>query len=127
MNDDQLSDALGTSTVATPIDEGEAGGHNSAVVTCTVLNARPVASKTLFAMVDIELLIEGVSFVICGVQARREPDGGSAVRLPTYRGTDGSWLPAVKLPEELRGPVADTVLEYLVEEGLAKRRYGPST
>jgi stage V sporulation protein G len=93
------------------------------VVTCTVLNARPVTSKTLFALVDVEVLIDEVAFVICGIQARREPDGRTAVTLPTYRAADGAWLPAIKLPSELRTPIADAVLEHLVDEGIAKRRF----
>ncbi len=96
-------------------------------VTFTVRNARPVDSKTLFALVDVEVQIAGVAFDIMGVQARRLPDGGSSICLPTFKDEGGNWRPAVHLPDEVRGPLADAVLTFLLEEGLAKRRFEPTS
>ena len=52
----------------------------------TVSNARSVDSKTLFALVDVEVAIAGIAFEIFGIQARREPGGCTSIRLPTYKG-----------------------------------------
>ena len=90
------------------------------VVTFTVTNARLVKADKLFAMVDVEMEIAGVAIVICGLQARRLPRGGTSVHLPTYRGPNGSSQVAIILPEEVETPVANAVLAYLVEEGLAE-------
>jgi hypothetical protein len=45
------------------------------------------------------------------------------VALPTYRAADGTWLPAIQLPPDLRKPIADAVLAHLVDEGIAKQRF----
>jgi len=63
-----------------------------------------------------------VSFAILGVQARKVPSG-NGVELPTYKDHDGSWRPSIRLPEELRGPMGDAVLDYLVTSGLARPRF----
>lgn len=93
---------------------------DTAVVTFTVSNARRVNSKLLFALVDVEMTISGVPLLICGVQARRLPIGGTSVHLPTFRDTDGKPQTAIYLPEEAKAPLAEAVLAFLVEEGLAK-------
>lgn len=105
---------------------GEIAQDDRAVVTFTVQDARPVNSKSLYALVDVELEIAGVALVIRGIQARHAPGGGTSVELPTYKAADGTWRPAIALPEETRGPLADAVLAFLLEEGLAKQRYGPA-
>ena len=76
------------------------------VMNFTVSNPRPIDSKTLFALVDVEL-----AFEILGVQARREPDGCTSIRLPTYKDPTDAWLPA-----ETHPPLADAVLAFLLEE-----------
>jgi hypothetical protein len=45
------------------------------------------------------------------------------MHLPTYKETDGTWRAAMQLPEELGEPLADAVLNLLVEEGLARPKY----
>jgi hypothetical protein len=98
-----------------PDNQTESGAE---LVTFTVANARPVDSKSLFALVDVEMQIAGVTFEIRGVQARRIANGGTSVELPTFK--DGPiWRAAIGLPDELRGPLADAVLQFLVDEGLA--------
>jgi len=49
---------------------------DTALVTFTVVNARAVTSKSLFALVDVEMQIAGVGFAILGVQARTAPNCG---------------------------------------------------
>jgi stage V sporulation protein G len=99
---------------------------DTALLTFTVRNARPVSSKTLFALVDVELQLAGVGILIQGVQARRLATGGTSVHLPTCKDPDGIWRPAIVLPEEARGPLADAVLTFLVEEGLARPKFTPA-
>ena len=94
-------------------------------VTFTVSNARAVASKTIFALVDIDVQVAGIIFGIMGVQARREPDGQTSIRLPTFKDSGGTWRPAIRLPDEVRLPLAEAVLAFLIEEGLAKHRFPP--
>lgn len=104
-----------------PTLAAEPGGL-SRTVAFTVGNARPVDSRTLFAMVDVEMRIAGVSFEILGVQARRSPCGTS-IELPAVRDPGGSWRPAIRLPPELRAPLAEAVTAYLLETGLARPRF----
>lgn len=91
-------------------------------VICTVSNSRPVDSKSLFALVDVEVEIGGVALMVRGVQARRTPEG-TAVMLPTYKDTDGSQRTAIVLPEEVKEPLFRAILAHLVDTGLAKPRY----
>jgi stage V sporulation protein G len=93
----------------------------------TISNARPVTGKFLFAMVDVEMQIAGVAFDILGVQARRLPEGGTSICLPTFKDADGTWRPAIRLPDEVSAPLADAVLTFLIEEGLARRKFEPLT
>jgi DNA-binding cell septation regulator SpoVG len=90
-------------------------------VTFTIANLRTINSKRLYALVDVELQIAGLSFRIIGVQVQRG-SGGLSVHLPTHRDINGAWKPVVEMPEELRGPLSDAVMEFLVDEGMARRR-----
>lgn len=91
-------------------------------VTFVVASARQISSKHIFALVDVEMRIAEISFWILGVQARRLPTGGTVVCLPNYRDTNGRWQPAIKLPEELQEPLFQAVMDFLVDERLARRR-----
>nr|WP_314072660.1 hypothetical protein [uncultured Roseococcus sp.] len=93
---------------------------DSAIITCTVSNAQPCASKHVFALVDVHLDVDGVCFMIRGVQARHLPSGGTSIHLPTYKDAGGMPQPAIELPEELKQPLCDAVLSFLVEERLAR-------
>ena len=90
-------------------------------VTFTIANPRTVNSKSLYALVDVEVQVAGLSFVIVGVQVRRG-SGGLSARLPTHRDVNGAWRPVVEMPEELLRPLGNAVMEFLAEEGLAERR-----
>ena len=103
-----------------PEDEAD-----TAPVRLTVSNARRVDSKSVSALVDVAVEVAGVEFSIFGVQARREPGEQTSVRLPTFKDANGTWQPAIQLPEEVRAPLAEAVLTFLVEEGLARRRFDP--
>ena len=91
-------------------------------VVFTVGNVRPMNSKTLFALVDVEMRIAGVTFEILGIQARRAP-GGTLIELPVVRDPGGTWRPAIRPPPELRTPLANAVTACLLETGLAQPRF----
>ncbi len=92
-------------------------------VTFTIANLRTVNSKRLYALVDVEIGVAGLSFRIIGVQIQRGIDGLS-VHLPILRDVNGAWKPVVEMPEELRGPLSDAVMGFLVDEGMATRGIG---
>jgi hypothetical protein len=92
-------------------------------VTFTIANLRAVEAKGLFALVDVEVCVAGLSFWIMGVQGRRDANGSAVIQLPTYRDTGGRARPAVVMPEELRQPLVNAVMEFLAEEGMVARRY----
>jgi hypothetical protein len=91
-------------------------------VTFTIANLRTINSKRLYALVDVEIRVAGLSFRIIGVQVQRV-GGVLSVHLPTLRDVNGAWKPVVEMPEELRRPLSDAVMEFLVDEGMAKRRW----
>jgi stage V sporulation protein G len=76
----------------------------------------------VFALVDVMIEVGGIEFGILGIQARRESDGQTSIRLPTYKDGNGSWRAAVSLPAEMKQPICDAVLGFLVDEGLARQR-----
>jgi len=95
---------------------------DTVILTFVVSNARRINGKTLFAMVDVEMQIAGLAFLIQGVQARRLPQAGTSIHLPTFRDVDGGPKTAIILPDALHEPLAAAVLAFLVEEGLARPR-----
>jgi stage V sporulation protein G len=100
---------------------------DTAILTFVVSNARRIDSKTLFAMVDVEVQLAGVAFLIQGVQARRLPQAGTSIHLPTFKDIDGGPKTAIILPDEVREPLTDAVLAFLMEEGLARPRCGSAS
>lgn len=86
----------------------------------TVRNLRPLRSKTVYALVDADIEIGGITVTVVGVQARHLPGGGTSIHLPTFRDADGVWRAAVILPNEIREALCDAVLGFMVEEGVAK-------
>jgi len=95
-------------------------GSDHMQTTITVRNLRSVNSRTIYALLDADVEIGGVVVSIVGIQARHLPAGGTSVHLPTFRDTDGVWRAAVILPEEVREAMSDAVLDFMVEEGVAK-------
>jgi hypothetical protein len=116
----KVTKRLGAVGLVTSTDDAQS---DCALMTFSVTNARAISGKSLFALVDVEMQIAGVHFAILGVQARNAPNGCTSVHLPTYRDTDGAWRSSIRLPDELREPLCDAVLEFLVDEGLARRKY----
>jgi stage V sporulation protein G len=100
---------------------GEAG---SSLVSITVLSVTPTRTGKLFALVSVEIDIDGVQIAIHGIRALHVADPiGTRIELPQFRDLNGRWQTAITLPEEVRGPIGDAVLDELIERGLAVRRF----
>ena len=91
-------------------------------VQITVAAVRPVAGRSIFAFIDVELVIAGVSLTIHGIQARHVAPHGTSIHLPTYRAEGNAPRIAVTLPPELVTTLGDLILEDLVARGIAKPR-----
>jgi stage V sporulation protein G len=89
----------------------------TSTATINVLNITPVHAGRLLALADVELLIDGVSVILRGVQVRADASK-TEITLPNYRAPDGSWRTAVTLPDEIRGPMGDAVIAAAMEVGL---------
>jgi len=88
----------------------------------TVLNITPLANAgKLLALADVELVLDGVSLVIHGVQVRADGDG-TKVALPRYRSPAGEWMAAISLPDEVREPMGDAVIAAGIDAGFLKER-----
>lgn len=84
-----------------------------ALVSCRVLDITRVTHAHLLALASAEIEIDGVSFRLDGIQiiaAKARGFPTVQVRLPTYRGADGQWHPAITLPPELERPLGDAVM-----------------
>ena len=98
-------------------------------VAITILSARAAQTKSVYAFCDVEISIAGVVFLVHGIQVRQARKnlseiGGTEVCLPTYRDETGAARPSVSLPPEIRGKIADLVLDHLLAVGIAKQRFG---
>ncbi|MBX9635023.1 MAG: hypothetical protein K2X44_08585 [Magnetospirillum sp.] len=85
-----------------------------ALVACHIHDITRVANHAhLLALASANMEIDGVSFRLDGIQvvtARARGFPTVQVKLPTYRGADGVWRPAIVLPPELERPLGDAVL-----------------
>ena len=89
----------------------------------TVLSVTPARTGKLFALVSVEVDIDGVQIAIYGIRSPHVADSiGTRIELLQFRDLNGRWQTAITLPEEVRGPIGDAVLNELIERGLAKRR-----
>jgi stage V sporulation protein G len=68
-------------------------------------------------------VIDGVRIEIHGIRALRVEPAGTRIELPKFREGTGLSRTAIILPEEVRGPMGDIVLDALVGRGLAVKRF----
>ena len=94
----------------------------SSTVLITVRSVTPVRAGKLFAFASVEIEIDGVRLEIHGIRATRVTPVGTKIELPVFRDATGVSRAAITLPEEVRGPVGDIVLDALIERGLAVKR-----
>lgn len=103
------------------------GMSETAIVTCTVLDIRPVNQGRLVATAEVEFDFDGILFALDGVQVIRPKEPGSrheivAVRLPRYRASNGEWRQAIRLPLEVESVLGDVVMAKCVDLGIANSR-----
>lgn len=102
-------------------------GHvETEVVVVSVEAMTAVNSKSLIALADVAVSIHGIEVRILGIQLTAEKEG-TAVRLPRYRDASGVWRAAVDVPEEVRGAIADVLLEEGLARGLLLHRHQPAS
>lgn len=96
----------------------------TSTVTIAVLTLTPVHdSDSLVALADVEMLIDGVSVILHGVQMLANGQL-TEVRLPKYRSSDGNWRSAVTLPDDVRVPIAEVVMAAGIDAGILRKRAG---
>ncbi|WP_234016236.1 hypothetical protein [Magnetospirillum gryphiswaldense] len=88
----------------------------------TVLHLVPTQGRgNLLALADVEVLLDGVSIIIHGVQVCATAER-TEVRLPRYRAPDGNWMAAITLPDEVKGPMGDAVIAAGIEAGVLRQK-----
>lgn len=103
------------------------GEPDTATVHVQVLTVSPVTTKgKLLALASAEITVEGISFVLHGIQVIRIKDldtggEGAGVDVPRYRAPDGTWQQAIELPPELHSPLARAILDECCELGITRR------
>jgi stage V sporulation protein G len=91
-------------------------------VSITVLSVSPIRAGKLFALAAVEIDVDGVLIEIHGIRALHVPPAATRIELPTFRDPASRSQAAIVLPEEVRCPIGDAVLDQLVELGLAVKR-----
>lgn len=99
----------------------------SSLVSIRVLSVTPARRGKLFALASVAIDIDGIEIEVHGIRALRVEPAGTRIELPKFRDAAGMLRSAITLPEEVRGPIGDAVLDELVERGLAKRRFALPT
>ena len=93
---------------------------STTTVQITVLNLLPMRGRgNLLALADVEVLIDGVSIILHGVQVCATSER-TEVLLPKYRGVDGTWRAVISLPDEVKGPMGDAVMAAGIEAGVLR-------
>ena len=80
---------------------------DKASISITFHNLRPLAAKSIYALVDADLDISGVTIGIRDIQVRHKPGGGTSIHLPTHKDERGSLRASVTLPNDLSDAIAD--------------------
>ena len=97
---------------------------DTAIVNCTVLEIRPVRQGRLVALATVEIDVDGVVFIVEGVQIfkfRMQGDRRELVGVgpPCYRAPDGTWRKAIRLPPEVEAALGEAVMQRCNELGIA--------
>ena len=99
---------------------------DTGIIEATLLEAVPVNKGRVVALASAMLSIDGIGFVLHGLQVVHVTDPATGrpalgVDLPRYRGPDGTWKQAVELPQELKKPLGDAVLAQCLAQGIVRR------
>jgi stage V sporulation protein G len=94
-----------------------------------LLSVTPGSAGKLFALASVEVDIDRAQITIHGIRAVRVDTTGTRIELPKFRNAPRVPRSVITLPDEIRGPVGDAVLDALIErasQGAALRcRYPP--
>jgi stage V sporulation protein G len=71
-------------------------------------------------LADVVVLLDGVAIILHGVQVHATLDQ-TEIRLPKYRASDGNWMAAISLPEEVKGPTGDAMIAAGIEAGILRK------
>ena len=98
---------------------------NFAQVDVSALEVEPVSKGQLLPLSSVEPAVEGLAFVLRVLQVvqLRHPVTGepaTGVELPRYRTLANAWQLTLALPDELKVPIAEPVLERCCEIGVTK-------
>ena len=100
--------------------------QSTTTVQITVLQLVPTQGRgNLLALADVEVLLDGVSIILHGVQVCATSER-TEVRLPKYRAPDGNWVAAITLPDEVKGPMGEAVIAAGIEAGVLREKVAGS-
>jgi len=105
------------------MDALQSDDTGSSRILISILSVTPARSGKLFALASVAIDIDGVPIEVHGIRALRVEPAGTRIELPKFRDAAGILHSAITLPEEIRGPIGDAVLDALIERGIAKRRF----
>lgn len=71
-----------------------------------LLSITSIRRGSLMALCDAEVEIAGVPIEIHGLQLVRCDDDRIQVRVPHHRGSDGTWVPSITLPQAVLDELA---------------------
>jgi stage V sporulation protein G len=109
------------------MDQLQSDDTGSSLVSISVLSVTPSRAGKLFALASVAIDIDGVQIEVHGIRALRVEPAGTRIELPKFRDAAGMLRSAITLPDEIRGPIGDAVLDALIERGIAKRRFAVPT
>jgi hypothetical protein len=95
-------------------------------VNITVVDVHLMNGGKLIALASVEIDIDGIVLVVHGFQVVRvaSPMGMvTEVQPPRFRDVMGVWRRAITLPDELKMPIARTVMEALASHGSGAARF----
>jgi hypothetical protein len=85
-----------------------------------LLRVQPVIGRgTLKWLFDVQIDIQGVEIEVRGFQGRETARGGVSIHAPEFRGSDGRWLPALILPDNVMSAIGDAFVEEIGRPKLA--------
>jgi stage V sporulation protein G len=98
---------------------------DTGAITISVVSITPMRHGDLVALADVDVSFDGIVFTICGLQVRANAKR-TEVLLPKFRAPNGDWTAAIKMPDELREPMADAVIAAGIEAGVLKEQHAPA-
>jgi DNA-binding cell septation regulator SpoVG len=108
------------------MNETEAHDAGTSLVSIRVLSVTPMHASKLFALVSVEIDIDGIQIAIHGIRAI-DVANGTRIELPQFRDQGGTLRPVIAVPEEVHGAIGKAVIDELIERGLVRRPFSSST